>query len=68
MLILLIWVAVLVAAVVLYFRQLYSSFSRRGVKHVKPVPIFGNMGGIILRIDHICDSVMKLYNDFPEER
>uniref|UniRef100_A0A2H1WGF2 unspecific monooxygenase n=1 Tax=Spodoptera frugiperda TaxID=7108 RepID=A0A2H1WGF2_SPOFR len=26
------------------------------------------MGGIILRIDHICDSVMKLYNDFPEER
>ncbi|XP_022819612.1 cytochrome P450 9e2-like [Spodoptera litura] len=68
MIILLIWVTVLVAAVVLYFRQLYSSFNRHGIKHIKPVPIFGNMGGILLRIDHICDNIVKLYNDFPEER
>nr|ATP15900.1 cytochrome P450 [Spodoptera exigua] len=68
MIILLVWVAVLIAAVVLYFRQLYSSLSRHGVKHFKPVPIFGNMAGILLRIDHVCDSIMKLYNDFPEER
>ncbi|KAH9645248.1 hypothetical protein HF086_012126 [Spodoptera exigua] len=68
MMILLIWFAVLVSAILLYFRKLYSTFSHHGIKHIKPVPIFGNMAKIILRTEHLNDELSKLYNEFPEER
>ncbi|CAD0254266.1 unnamed protein product [Spodoptera exigua] len=68
MMILLIWLAVLVTAILLYFRKLYSTFSRHGIKHIKPVPIFGNMAKIILRTEHLNDELLKLYNEFPDER
>nr|AAP80766.1 cytochrome P450 [Spodoptera litura] len=68
MIILLIWSAVLVAVITLYFRRLYSSFSRHGIKHIKPVPILGNMAKVVLRAEHVSDGLTKVYNDFPEER
>ncbi|CAH1645261.1 unnamed protein product [Spodoptera littoralis] len=68
MMILLIWLAVLVAAVTLYFRKLYSTFSDYGIKHKPPVPIFGNMHKIIFRTEHINDALTNLYNEYPEER
>uniref|UniRef100_A0A2A4JDS7 unspecific monooxygenase n=1 Tax=Heliothis virescens TaxID=7102 RepID=A0A2A4JDS7_HELVI len=68
MILVLVWVAVLIAVVVLYLRQVYSKFSRYGVKHFKPVPLFGNMARIFFRLDHFIDDVMRLYNSFPEER
>uniref|UniRef100_A0A2H1W0C8 unspecific monooxygenase n=1 Tax=Spodoptera frugiperda TaxID=7108 RepID=A0A2H1W0C8_SPOFR len=68
MIILLVWLVVLVAVVLLYFRKLYSTFSRHGVKHIEPVPIFGNMHTIIFRTEHINDVFTSLYDKFPEER
>ncbi|XP_063381049.1 cytochrome P450 9e2-like [Cydia fagiglandana] len=63
-----IWTAALVAAVYLYCRQVYSRFSKHGVKHLKPVPLLGNMSPIIFRTQHFIDLVGELYNKFPEER
>uniref|UniRef100_A0A2A4JDS0 unspecific monooxygenase n=1 Tax=Heliothis virescens TaxID=7102 RepID=A0A2A4JDS0_HELVI len=68
MIILLIWVVVLIAVVVLYLKQVYSSFSRHGIKHFKPVPILGNMGQVVFRKHHYACDFIKLYNSFPEER
>nr|ALJ30298.1 cytochrome P450 monooxygenase CYP9A [Mamestra brassicae] len=66
MIILLIWVAVLIAVLVLYLRQVYSRFSRYGVKHFKPVPLLGNMTGILFRVNHFTDDIVNLYDSFPE--
>uniref|UniRef100_A0A2H1VNM2 unspecific monooxygenase n=1 Tax=Spodoptera frugiperda TaxID=7108 RepID=A0A2H1VNM2_SPOFR len=68
MIILLIWVAVLIGVVVLYLRQLYSTFSRHGIKHFKPIPLLGNMGTVLLRRQHLAYSIIDLYNAFPEEK
>nr|ARI68319.1 CYP9A113 [Mythimna separata] len=63
-----IWVAVLIAVLVLYLRQVYSSFSRNGIKHLKPIPLLGNMGPMLFRTKHFADDVANQYNSFPEER
>ncbi|XP_034830601.1 cytochrome P450 9e2-like [Maniola hyperantus] len=66
--ILLIWVVVFIAVVLLYFRQIYSRFSEYGVKHFKPIPFFGNVARVILRIDNFSGDLDRNYNTFPEER
>ncbi|KAJ8728454.1 hypothetical protein PYW08_016839 [Mythimna loreyi] len=68
MIILLIWVVVLIAVLVLYLRQIYSSFSRYGVKHLRPVPLLGNITGVLFRRVHLADNATELYNSFPEEK
>ncbi|KAJ8728450.1 hypothetical protein PYW08_016835 [Mythimna loreyi] len=68
MIILLIWVVVLIAVIVLYLRQVYSTFRRNGIKHFKPIPLVGNMGKVLLRLDHMAYDLCNLYNSFPEER
>ncbi|KAJ8728449.1 hypothetical protein PYW08_016834 [Mythimna loreyi] len=68
MIILLIWVVVLIAVVVLHLRQVYSTFSRNGIKHFKPIPLFGNMFKFILRQEHVAYNLCDLYNSFPKER
>lgn len=68
MIIWLIWIAVFIAVVALYFRQVYSRFSKYGVKHMKVVPFFGNMHRIILRMDNFSEDLERIYNTFREER
>ncbi|XP_026729529.1 uncharacterized protein LOC113495130 [Trichoplusia ni] len=68
MIIFLIWVAVLIAVLVLYLRQVYSRFSRYGVKFLKPVPLLGNMGRVLFRREHFAYDILNLYRTFPEER
>lgn len=68
MIILLVWVAVLIAAVILHIRQIYSRFKKYGVKYITPVPFLGNMTSVLLRQRHVADDVLDLYNRFPEER
>ncbi|XP_053608012.1 uncharacterized protein LOC128673884 [Plodia interpunctella] len=65
---LIIWAVLIVAALSLYFRQVYSRFSRHGVKHFRPVPMLGNMGNVTFRINHISNQIERLYNAFPNER
>nr|QPF77610.1 cytochrome P450 monooxygenase CYP9A151 [Ostrinia furnacalis] len=68
MLLILIWSVVALAALYLYFRQLYSSLRQRGLKHFTPVPLLGNMAGMTLRYEHFSDYLKRLYDSFPEER
>ncbi|CAB3238032.1 unnamed protein product [Arctia plantaginis] len=68
MIILLIWTVVLIAVFALYLRQMYSRFKKYGVKYITPLPLFGNMLRVILRLDHFAYDILNLYNKFPEER
>ncbi|XP_063534347.1 cytochrome P450 9e2-like [Cydia strobilella] len=62
------WIAAVIAAIYLYCRQVYSRFSKYGVKNPKPLPLLGNMSSILLRTVNFIDVVNDLYNKFPEER
>nr|AAR37015.1 cytochrome P450 [Helicoverpa armigera] len=64
----LLWLAVLVAALTLYLRQVYSRFSRFGVKHFEPVPLVGNLSTVLMRKAHASEDFNNLYQAFPGER
>ncbi|XP_046959650.1 uncharacterized protein LOC124529785 [Vanessa cardui] len=68
MIYILIWSAVLVAVLNLYFRQTYSRFRDYGVKHMEVVPFFGNMVRVAFRMDHFTENFDKTYKAFPNER
>lgn len=63
-----IWTAVIITALILYFRQIYTSFSRHGVKCFTPIPVLGNMGRVTMKLDHFTADLERLYNGFPDER
>ncbi|XP_026752035.2 cytochrome P450 9e2-like isoform X2 [Galleria mellonella] len=64
----LIWTGLILCALWLYFHQVYSRFSKHGVKHFKPIPILGNMARLMFRIDLFTDDIERNYNAFPKER
>ncbi|XP_068631949.1 uncharacterized protein [Battus philenor] len=68
MMLLVIWTVTALVALTLYMRQLYSRFSRHGVKSFKPVPFFGNIMGILTRREHFSDHIESLYKTFQGER
>ncbi|KAJ0177501.1 hypothetical protein K1T71_007510 [Dendrolimus kikuchii] len=68
MMLLLIWTTVIIAALILYFRRVYTHFSRRGVKTLTPLPLIGNLAKVTLRIDHFTTDLEKLYDSFPNDR
>ncbi|XP_064071914.1 uncharacterized protein LOC113394864 [Vanessa tameamea] len=68
MIYILIWSAVLLAVLALYFRKTYSRFKDCGVKHIKVVPFFGNMTRVAFRMDHFTENFDKTYKAFPKER
>nr|QPF77609.1 cytochrome P450 monooxygenase CYP9A124 [Ostrinia furnacalis] len=63
-----VWAATIVAAVWLYCRQVYSRFTRHGVKQLPPVPLLGNMTEVVFRFRHMAEGLEDLYKAFPEER
>uniref|UniRef100_A0AAU7NIQ9 unspecific monooxygenase n=1 Tax=Maruca vitrata TaxID=497515 RepID=A0AAU7NIQ9_MARVT len=46
----------------------YNYFSKHEIKSITPLPILGNMGKIVFKINHFVDDISQLYNKFPEER
>ncbi|XP_059051583.1 cytochrome P450 9e2-like isoform X2 [Achroia grisella] len=64
----LIWVGLILAALWLYYHQVYSRFSKHGIKHFKPLPILGNMARLMFRIDLFTESIERNYYAFPGER
>nr|AJN91176.1 cytochrome P450 monooxygenase CYP9A79 [Cnaphalocrocis medinalis] len=62
------WLIILLVALVLYYRQLYSRFRGTGINHLTPLPLFGNAAGITLRTEHLSAYLKKLYDAFPEDR
>ncbi|XP_026324948.1 uncharacterized protein LOC113233928 [Hyposmocoma kahamanoa] len=63
-----IWLGCLAAAVLLYFRQVYSFFKRRGVKTPRIIPPFGNSFSIVLQREHISEQIVRIYKEFPDQR
>nr|QZP43536.1 cytochrome P450 monooxygenase CYP9A197 [Ephestia elutella] len=68
MLLLITWTLVIVAALTLYYRQKYSRFSKYGVQHLKPIPVFGNMFRILFRLEHFGKNFERVYDAFPNDR
>lgn len=55
-------------AVILYFsRSNNDYFEKRGIRYVKPVPIFGNMFRAFMRLTPFSDLYVELYNKHPED-
>ncbi|XP_059057973.1 cytochrome P450 9e2-like [Achroia grisella] len=65
---LLVWFVTIVAALVLYLRQLHSKFSNSEVKHFKFVRSLCDFAKIILRVNHFTVDLHRYYDSFPEER
>ncbi|XP_038211821.1 cytochrome P450 9e2-like [Zerene cesonia] len=65
---LLIWTGVLLGVLYLYLRQIYSRFTKYGVKQRDPVPLLGNMLPILRRECHFIYLIEDLHKRFPEER
>jgi cytochrome P450 family 9 len=40
----------------------HDHFAKRNIPHMKPVPFFGNMGKIVLRIQSFPEAVVDMYN------
>uniref|UniRef100_A0A1E1WLS0 unspecific monooxygenase n=1 Tax=Pectinophora gossypiella TaxID=13191 RepID=A0A1E1WLS0_PECGO len=68
MILYLIWGAVFVVAMLLYFRQAYTHFKKRGVKTDSVVPFFGSMLPTLTGKEHMAETLDRLYKAFPNER
>ncbi|XP_047994990.1 cytochrome P450 9e2-like [Leguminivora glycinivorella] len=64
----LIWILAISIAALLYCRQTYARFAKYGVKHLPPVPLFGDMAKVFFRMEHFLDNAERIYNSFPGER
>lgn len=64
----LIWFVVAVAALVLYFRQIHSRYSKQDIRHLKTSESLRSMAKLILRINHFTDDLQRFYDNFPDER
>ncbi|GBP26433.1 Cytochrome P450 9e2 [Eumeta japonica] len=66
--ILYIWLCVPLVALWLYLRKTYAYFKDRGVNHLPPVPVLGNMARPVFRKEHAIHNLCRLYSAFPEDR
>ncbi|XP_012269662.2 cytochrome P450 9e2-like [Athalia rosae] len=68
-----IWTIVLALAVVALtiwyyaFRNL-DYFKKRGIPYVPPVPLFGNMGGMVFRTKTFSETILEAYKFNPEAK
>nr|QZP43538.1 cytochrome P450 monooxygenase CYP9A199 [Ephestia elutella] len=65
---LIIWTVVFIGAIALYYRQKFSTFSKYGVKNLRPIPVLGNVARITFRLDNFTDDLNRIYGAFPNER
>jgi 4-hydroxybenzoate polyprenyltransferase len=68
MMLLLMWLAVLVAAGYLFFKQTYSRFEIAGLKYNKPLPLIGSGSEVLFRKEHVTSFMMKMYNKHKREK
>lgn len=61
---LLTWTFIIVgcAFVYHYFKRKLDYFENRGIPYVRGWPIFGSMGRVLLRQQHVCDMIIDAYN------
>ncbi|XP_026324881.1 probable cytochrome P450 9f2 [Hyposmocoma kahamanoa] len=58
----------LVVAVLLYFRQVYRLFKRRGVKTPRVIPPFGTTVSVMAQREHFAEQITRVYKQFPDQR
>ncbi|XP_053607719.1 cytochrome P450 9e2-like [Plodia interpunctella] len=68
MLLVITWTLVFITALTLFLRQKYSRYTPYGLQHLKPLPLVGNMFGILTRKEHFTTNMEKVYNAFPNAR
>ncbi|KAI5652184.1 cytochrome p450 domain-containing protein [Phthorimaea operculella] len=68
MLLLVIWGLAALAALVFYFKNVYSKFEKKGVKTPPVVFPFGNWYDIFFGGKHVSQLQKEIYNMFPKER
>ena len=64
-------IAIVTVCCLLFYWYCVSTFdywSRKGVKYLKPTPLFGNVKNIILRRRSPARAFQELYNEFKGER
>jgi cytochrome P450 family 9 len=64
-----IWITLLVAAIVFTYRHIRKQqryWQSKGIKHIKPRFLLGAMS--IIRSKSFAETVLDIYNEFPEER
>lgn len=61
-------VFVVLACAARFLYQSHTYFSKKGVKHLRYVPFFGNMFTIAINWDHFTSISDKLRKQFPRER
>ncbi|XP_026478207.1 probable cytochrome P450 6a14 [Ctenocephalides felis] len=57
----------IVAFLYFYTQKHFQYWAQKGVKHEKPVPIFGNVKDIMLMRSTTGQGMQRLYNLFPDE-
>lgn len=65
------WALLVAAALYLVWRKInapFTFFADRGVAFKKPMPIFGNFGGMTLQRESIFDLVVNSYREFKGKR
>lgn len=63
------YIALAVLAICIYFKFKYSYWSRRNVKQVPPVPIFGNLFDyVVTKQRHFGEIWAEVYNSYPKAR
>nr|XP_022914583.1 cytochrome P450 9e2-like [Onthophagus taurus] len=61
---------VITSLILIYIKltNLYSTWTKKGIKQTKPLFLLGDNAGTILGSQSVYDSMKNLYNSFPNER
>lgn len=65
------WLIVAALAAYFLYIKVYIPmvfWKKRGIPYAKMVPFFGNSFRMIMRLEAVADTLVRLYNQFPEER
>nr|AAD25104.1 cytochrome P450 CYP9A1v2 [Heliothis virescens] len=68
MILLLTWLVVIITAVLLYFRSVYSQLSKQGVNHLPTIPVFGNLMWMVMKQEHFVDTLGRCVKAFPDDK
>lgn len=65
------WLIFAALAAYILYTQVYKPmvfWKKRGVPYSKAVPLLGNSVRQIFQRESVADTLVRLYNEFPEER
>ncbi|XP_020707030.2 cytochrome P450 9e2-like [Athalia rosae] len=57
-----------VVVIYLFFKRKYSYFEKHGIPYERPLPLFGNMMKLFLKIEALPYVVDKVYKRFPDTK